>query len=245
MERDMLNAYFIQKEELLSLSFYKRFAFAYEINHRKLYIWSKKKIINSPYLESDLKSQIPLLYSVYLEGKEYNVPEEKIDLDFEVGINNFDFDFENSLLKYLLKKYDNVFVLIKHQRNIINKTALEKLNVLLERKGSPNEYLIKLSGNALDFDIERKSIYGIFVSQGNCTIDSWEDIYFNENDLLDISTLSDNFTGVFMKVSFYANYNWMLYSQYQNVCDDLVEGIQEICNEKDIIYSQNRGIDCV
>ncbi len=38
MEKDMLNVYFIRSEELLSFSFYKKFAFAYEINHRKLYM---------------------------------------------------------------------------------------------------------------------------------------------------------------------------------------------------------------
>lgn len=86
MEKDMLNVYFIRREELLWLSFYKKFAFAYEINHRKLYIWSKNKIINNPYLDGDLRLQIPLLYSVYLEGKDYNVSDEKADLDYERGI---------------------------------------------------------------------------------------------------------------------------------------------------------------
>ncbi len=50
------------------------------------YIWSKNKIINNPYLDGDLRLQIPLLYSVYLEGKDYNVSDEKADLDYERGI---------------------------------------------------------------------------------------------------------------------------------------------------------------
>lgn len=236
----MLNVNFIRREELLSPSFYKKFAFAYEINHRKLYIWSKNKIINNPYLDGDFKLQIPLLYSVYLEGKDYNVSDEKADLDYERGINNF--NFENALLNYLLKKYEYVFVLIRYQRNNINKAAIEKLDVLLERKGNLNEYIVKFYGNKSDCNIEKESIYGIFASPSNCMIDGWENIYFNENELSDICKLSNNFVEVFMKVPFYANYNWMLYSQHQSVCDELAEYIQFLCNEKDIVYTQNEGI---
>ncbi len=73
-------------------------------------------------------------------------------------------------------------------------------------------------------------------------IDSWENIYFNENELPDICKLCNNFVEVFMKVPYYANYNWMMYSQHQSVCDELAEYIQCLCNEKDIVYTQNEGI---
>lgn len=243
MEKEVVNIYFLKKEDILTESFYKKFTLNYEVNHRRLFTYSKGQLVNNPHLDMNPQLQLPPFYSAYFEWKELNKLPENLSADFDMGVNNLDIDFDQCLLEALLKRYEKVYVFLRYNKNIVNEKLSGGYKILFKRhKQFHEEYLIEISRELFNCNIKRENIYGMYIDMKEGQT-PWEDIHFNGEDLLDIAKLINVFSGVFFKVPIYANYNWMLYSQDNNICNDLVDVVQSFCEENDIICDCNMGLE--
>lgn len=156
-----------------------------------------------------------------------------LDFDFDIGLNNIEYDFEKQLINSLKNEYNQIEIVIKILNSKVNKSIIEKVergyNILFSSVGINNIYIIKFD------DIEKinfiqEYICGILIDKNDIEI-PFERYSFNPIDLKCIMELIERVKLLIFRIPLYANYNIMLYSKEEQLVNVINTKILELKND--------------
>lgn len=227
-----IQIYTYNNETIYQKNFFNMTKLNFMYDRRQLFRTKNNKLEYNNYFPFDLVKQKLEFYGLYLSC--YATSDFiSMDYDFDIGLNNLEYNFEKQLINCLKDEFKRIEIVIEILNSRGNKSIIEKIeksyNILFSSIGLQNTYIIKFE-DIEQFDFIQEYICGILLDENDIE-KSFKEYSFNPADLKCIQGLIEQVKLLIFRVQLYANSNIMLYSKEEKLINMINGKILELKND--------------